>query len=206
MGIRTVVGCAVGGCRVGQAEVEVSVVSYSFTAIRKTFMNIAIGSDHRGFYAKERIKALLQGLGHEVTDFGTDGPKSHDYPDIAGPTAKAVSQGQVDKAILLCGTGIGMSITANKVAGVRAALCHDELTAQISRQHNDANVLCLPADLIGEALLRRMVEVWLETSFEGGRHHRRVRKILAVEQQSLLAKTKCKSKPQVKQGYDSKPK
>ena len=182
MGIMTVVGCAVGGCRVGQAEVEVSVVSYSFTAIRKTFMNIAIGSDHRGFYAKERIKALLQGLGHEVTDFGTDGPKSHDYPDIAGPTAKAVSQGQVDKAILLCGTGIGMSITANKVAGVRAALCHDELTAQISRQHNDANVLALGGTVIGKNLALAIAETFLGESFSRGeRHIRRVRKIISFE-------------------------
>ncbi len=169
-------------------------------------MNIAIGSDHRGFYAKERIKTLLEGLGHKVTDFGTDGPKSFDYPDVAGPTATAVSQGRVDKAILLCGTGLGMSITANKIIGVRAALCHDELTAQISRQHNDANVLCLPADLIGEALLRRMVEVWLETSFEGGRHNRRVRKIIAVEKQNFQATPKDKTRPQAEPDCNSKPK
>jgi len=148
-------------------------------------MKIAVGSDHRGFYAKERIKALLQELGYEVMDFGTNGPKSFDYPDVAGPTALAIREGKADRGILLCGTGIGMSITANKVAGIRAALCHDELTAQMSRQHNDANVLCLPADLIGEALLRRIVEVWLETPFEGGRHGRRVAKIMRIERESL---------------------
>ena len=129
-----------------------------------------------------------------VEDFGTDGPEAFDYPDIAGPAAKTVIDGRADRAILLCGTGIGMSITANKIAGVRAALCHDELTAQISRQHNDANVLCLPADLIGEELMRRMVEVWLQTSFVGGRHARRVGKIMDIERENLCAKPEPQSR------------
>lgn len=148
-------------------------------------MKIAIGSDHRGFMAKERLKGLLADLGYEVVDFGTDTPKSYDYPDVAAPVARAVAGGKVERAILLCGTGLGVSISANKVCGIRAALCHDELTAQMSRQHNDANVLCLPADLIGDALMRRIVEVWLETAFEGGRHARRVSKIMEIERQNF---------------------
>ncbi|NLE29503.1 MAG: ribose 5-phosphate isomerase B [Phycisphaerae bacterium] len=152
-------------------------------------MKIAIGSDHRGYLAKEKIKGLLTELGYEVMDFGTDSTKSFDYPDVAFPVAQAVSEEKVDRAILLCGTGLGVSISANKVVGVRAALCHDELTAQMSRQHNDANILCLAADLIGEALLRRIVEVWLETAFEGGRHTRRVRKIMEIEKKYLSCKT-----------------
>jgi len=148
-------------------------------------MKIAIGSDHRGYLAKEKLKALLSELGYDVEGFGTDSPKSFDYPDVAAPVAKAVADNRVERAILLCGTGLGVSISANKICGVRAALCHDELTAQMSRQHNDANVLCLPADLIGEALMRRIVEVWLETAFEGGRHARRVMKIMEIEKQNL---------------------
>lgn len=144
-------------------------------------MKIALGSDHRGFLAKEKLKPLLEQLGYEIDDFGTDSPKAFDYPDVARPVAKAVAEGDSHRAILLCGTGLGVSISANKVRGIRAALCHDELTAQMSRQHNDANVLCLPADLIGEALMRRIVEVWLETAFEGGRHSRRVDKITNIE-------------------------
>lgn len=145
-------------------------------------MKIAIGSDHRGFQSKEKIKGLLVSRGHEVLDVGTDSPSSCDYPDSAFPTCQAVVSGQAERGILLCGTGIGMSITANKVVGIRAALCHDELTAELSRRHNDANVLCLPADLVGEELTRRIVEVWLSTQFEGGRHARRVQKIGEVEQ------------------------
>ncbi len=145
-------------------------------------MRIAIGSDHRGFQAKEKIKAMLTSKGHEVTDFGAECATSCDYPDAAYPTCKAVTAGRADLGILLCGSGIGMSISANKVRGIRAALCHDELTAEMSRRHNDANVLCLPADLIGEELTRRIVEVWLKTPFEGGRHARRVRKIAGYEE------------------------
>ncbi len=144
-------------------------------------MKIAIGSDHRGFYAKQRLIDLLGLRGHEVTDFGTDNNNSCDYPDSAYPTAISVRDGKADKGILLCGSGIGMSIAANKVQGIRAALCHDELTAEMSRRHNDANVLCLPADLVGEELLKRIVEIWVETEFEGGRHGRRVEKVMEFE-------------------------
>jgi ribose 5-phosphate isomerase B len=144
-------------------------------------MKIAIGSDHRGYEAKERIKAMLQGMGQNVADYGTNSRQPCDYPDTALAVAQAVSGGEVERGVLFCGSGIGMSITANKVHGVRAALCHDELTAQMARRHNDANILCLPADLIGDALMQSIVRMWLSTEFEGGRHTRRVEKILAFE-------------------------
>lgn len=144
-------------------------------------MKIAIGSDHRGFEAKEQIKAIATELGHECIDFGTDDNSPTDYPDTAYLAAKAVSDKNADRAILACATGIGMSMAANKVAGVRAALCHDELSARISRDHNDANVLCLSGDQIGSVLLRKIVEVWLDTEFSGGRHERRVKKIHMIE-------------------------
>ncbi len=145
-------------------------------------MKIAIGSDHRGFEAKEQIKAIIHQLSHESIDFGTTNNNPVDYPDVAYLAAMAVSKKQADRAILICGTGIGMCIAANKIKGIRAALCHDELTAQISRHHNDANILCISGDMTGEVLLRKMVEVWLSTEFSGGRHKRRVRKIMAIEE------------------------
>jgi ribose 5-phosphate isomerase B len=144
-------------------------------------VKVAMGSDHRGYQTKEKIKEMLTSKGHEVLDFGTNGINGCDYPDQAYPTCKAVTQGEADLGILLCGSGIGMSISANKVRNIRAALCHDELTAEMSRRHNNANVLCLPADLVGEELTRRIVEVWLKTTFEGGRHERRVKKIAEYE-------------------------
>ena len=144
-------------------------------------MRIAIGSDHRGFEIKQRIVSLLQRLGHEVVDMGPSSSESVDYPDYAFQVAKAVSERSVDRGILICGTSIGMCIAANKVPGVRAAPCHDSITAEMSRRHNDANVLCLSADLLGGELLDRMVKIWLETEFEGGRHARRVEKIGRIE-------------------------
>ena len=145
-------------------------------------MKIAIGSDHRGFEVKRRIVGLLAQLGHEVIDVGPGGKDSVDYPDFAFQVAQAVSQQQVDRGILICGTGIGMCIAANKVKGVRAAPCHDSITAEMSRRHNDANVLCLSADLLGEELIDRMIRIWLETEFENGRHARRVEKITRYEE------------------------
>lgn len=145
-------------------------------------MKIAVGNDHRGFEAKQRIKAIISQLGHECIDFGSADSNPVDYPDPAYSAAMAVSTKKADRAILACGTGIGMSITANKIKGIRAALCHDELSAQVSRDHNNANVLCIAGDLIGEVLLRKIVEVWLKTEFSGGRHLRRVRKIAAIEE------------------------
>jgi ribose 5-phosphate isomerase B len=146
-------------------------------------MKIAIGSDHRGYEAKRRILPVLQKkLGHEVLDVGTHGRESVDYPDFAFAVALAVSEKAADRGILICGTGIGMCIAANKVPGVRAAPCHDSITAEMSRRHNDANVLCLSADLLGEDLIERMVRTWLETPFESGRHARRVEKITRFEE------------------------
>jgi ribose 5-phosphate isomerase B len=144
-------------------------------------MRIAIGSDHRGYEAKNRLVSLVQRLGHEVIDVGTAGSESVDYPDYAFQVAVRVSKGQVERGILICGTSIGMCIAANKVPGVRAAPCHDSITAEMSRRHNDANILCLSADLLGEELIDRMVRIWLETQFEGGRHARRVEKIMEFE-------------------------
>ena len=153
-------------------------------------MKIAVGSDHRGFEAKEQIKSIITQLGHECIDVGTNDTKPVDYPDPAYLAATAVANKEADRAILVCGTGIGMCIAANKVHGIRAALCHDELTAQISRHHNDANVLCLSGDLTGEVLLRKIVEVWLDTEFSGGRHKRRVNKITAIEENRDLKEVK----------------
>jgi len=144
-------------------------------------MKIVLGADHRGYQSKERLRSFLLDHGHEVVDCGSDSDKSSDYPDFAVPACLKVARNQAERAILLCGTGIGMSITANKIAGIRGALCHDELSAEISRRHNDSNVLCLPADLLGDDLLRRMVEVWLSTAFAGGRHERRIKKVMAAE-------------------------
>ena len=144
-------------------------------------MKISLGSDHRGFHSKEHIKSLLAELGHKAIDFGADSDASSDYPDYAIPVCLSVARGETERGILLCGTGIGTTIVANKVAGIRAALCHDELTADMSRRHNDANILCLPADLIGAELVRRMIEVWLNTPFEGGRHARRIKKVMEAE-------------------------
>ncbi|MBN2129976.1 MAG: ribose 5-phosphate isomerase B [Sedimentisphaerales bacterium] len=145
-------------------------------------MKIAVGSDHRGYEAKQVVKAIIAQMGHECVDFGTDGTTPVDYPDLAYTVATAVSDAQAERAILICATGLGMSIAANKVRGIRAALCHDELSAQISRDHNDTNVLCLSGDQIGQVLLRKIVEVWIDTEFSGGRHQRRVNKITAIEE------------------------
>ncbi len=150
-------------------------------------MRIAIGSDHRGVEAKKRLVAALGALGQEVADLGTNGAESCDYPDFAYQVAIRVSRGEADRGILICGTSIGMCIAANKVRGVRAASCQDSITAEMSRRHNDANVLCLSADLLGEELMERMVRIFLETQFEEGRHARRVEKIKQIEQDQLGA-------------------
>lgn len=144
-------------------------------------MKIAVANDHRGIEAKEQIKAIVIEMGHECIDFGADTEGPVDYPDVAYMAASAVSKDAAQRAILVCGTGIGMCIAANKVNGVRAALCYDELNARISRQHNDANVLCLSGDLLGSQNLRKIVEVWLTTDFSAGRHQRRVDKITEIE-------------------------
>lgn len=159
--------------------------------IELSFMKIAVASDHRGFQVKGRILAQVAALGHNAIDLGPLTAESVDYPDFGAKGSRAVSEGAVDRAILICGSGIGMSIVANKFPGVRAALCHDELTAEMSRRHNDANVLCLSADLLGERLTSRMIEIWLQTGFEGGRHARRIGKIADVEHQVETIHTSC---------------
>jgi ribose 5-phosphate isomerase B len=144
-------------------------------------MKIAIGSDHRGFEAKRRLVNTLQAMGHSVTDMGTTAADSVDYPDYAFAVAKLVGAGEAERGILVDGTSLGMCIAANKVRAVRAVSCHDLITAEMSRRHNDANVLCLSADLVGEELMAQMIRVWLDTPFEGGRHARRVEKIAQIE-------------------------
>jgi ribose 5-phosphate isomerase B len=146
-------------------------------------MKVAIACDHRGYTVKQRIVAQIADRGHEVLDFGTDNPKACDYPDYGIPAAKAVALGQADRGILIDGSGIGMSIIANKLPGIRAAICHDELTAEISRRHNNANILCFAADLLGDELIRRIIDAWLLTPFEEGRHARRVEKLAQLERQ-----------------------
>ena len=151
-------------------------------------MKIAVASDHRGFQVKAKILGQIAELGHEAVDFGPETSESVDYPDFAAAVAQAVSRHDVDRGILICGTGLGMSIVANKFCGVRAVPCHDDLTAEMSRRHNDANILCLSADLLGERLVTRMVELWLTTEFEGGRHARRLEKIFHFESQNGCAR------------------
>lgn len=143
-------------------------------------MRISVGSDHRGVAMRQKIIDLLEGLGQEVVDAGASDAEV-DYPDVALKVGKQVSQGESDRGILICGTGLGMSIAANKIPGVRAAPCHDDLTAELSRRHNDLNVLCLSGDIVGEKTVDRLVEIWLNTPFEGGRHARRLGKICAIE-------------------------
>jgi ribose 5-phosphate isomerase B len=145
-------------------------------------MRIALSADHRGYAGTKQLQEKLAREGHQVEVLGDCGGAPSDYPDRAYLVGKAVSEKRADVGILLCGTGIGMSIAANKVPGVRAAVAHDELTAQLSRSHNAANVLCMSADLLGQRLIEKIVEVWLRTEFEGGRHQRRIHKISAIEQ------------------------
>ncbi len=145
-------------------------------------VTIAIGSDHRGASAAQQILETIQNIGHEgwIVDQCSDQPC--DYPEKAWQVGQQVASGKADRAVLICGTGIGMSIAANKINGLRAALVHDELTAQLSRSHNDANVLCLSADLLGARLMDKIIEVWIKTPFDGGRHLRRIEKISEIEQ------------------------
>ncbi len=154
-------------------------------------MRIAVGSDHRGFPLKERVMTQLKAAGHEVIDLGTNGGESVDYPDFAGAVAKQVSEGDVDRGILVCGTGIGMAITANKFPGVRAAQCTDEVFAEMSRRHNNLNVLCLGGDMLSARTAERIVEIWITTEFEGGRHSRRLDKITAFEKDNQLDGQTC---------------
>ena len=144
-------------------------------------MKIAIGSDHGGFSVKEIAKPHLEKLGYEVIDFGTNTPASCHYPIYAEKVARAVASGEADKGILICGTGIGMSIAANKIPGIRAAAVSDCFTAKATRQHNDSNILCLGERTVGPGLALMLMETFLTTEFEGGRHQTRVDMISALE-------------------------
>ena len=146
---------------------------------------IVVGSDHGGFEAKEMLKTYLKSLGYRVTDVGTDNEESVDYPDFAVKVAKKVASGECDRGIMIDGAGIGSSMTCNKVKGIRAALCFNEFMAEMSKRHNNANVLVLGARVIGTDLALRIVEKWLETDFEGGRHQRRLDKISQLEDDFL---------------------
>jgi len=144
-------------------------------------MKIAIGADHAGFAAKEEIKSVIKALGHQIVDAGTGSDASVDYPDFAEKVARAVVNGNADRGVLICGTGIGMSIAANKIRGIRAAVITDEKTADLSRRHNDANVFCAGARITPVVKIAESLKVWLQTPFEGGRHQNRVGKISAIE-------------------------
>lgn len=145
-------------------------------------MRISIGSDHRGVQIKAKLVAFLVAGGHQVNDVGTDCESSVDYPDFATAVCKQVATGASDRGILICGTGIGMAIAANKFKGVRAANCYDEVMAEMCRRHNNVNVLCLPGDLIGDRPIDELVNLWLATEFEAGRHQRRLEKIEQIEE------------------------
>lgn len=144
-------------------------------------MKVAVASDHRGVRVKGQIVGQLASIGMEVVDLGPADSESVDYPDFAKTVCEAVLENSVDRGILICGTGIGMCIAANKFPGIRAVTCHDDLTAELSRRHNDANIMCLSADLLGDRLLSRIVDIWLNTEFEGGRHSRRLEKVAEFE-------------------------
>jgi ribose 5-phosphate isomerase B len=149
---------------------------------------IALGADHAGWQLKEEIKAWLLGRNVEVTDFGTHSPDPVDYPDYAAQVGEAVASGKAERGVLVCGTGIGMAMVANKVPGVRAAFCPDLFTARMSREHNDANVLTLGGRLTGRELALEIVEMWLRAEFQGGRHGRRVGKITELERRHAASR------------------
>ncbi|MGD0281400.1 MAG: ribose 5-phosphate isomerase B [Dissulfurispiraceae bacterium] len=149
-------------------------------------MLIAIGSDHAGLEMKNEVAAVLKAMGHEYQDFGTDSPQSVDYPDFGEKVSDAVSRGKADRGILICGTGIGMSIVANKFSNIRAALCNELFSAMMSRRHNDANVLVLGGRIIGKDLAKEIVKTWMTTPFEGGRHENRLKKIQLIETKTIM--------------------
>jgi ribose 5-phosphate isomerase B len=148
-------------------------------------MRIAVGSDHAGFSLKEDVKAFLGELGHEVVDYGTDSDQPVDYPAFIAAAAHAVGNGECERAIVVGGSGQGEQIAANKVRGVRAALCHDLFLAELSRMHNDANVLSMGGRVVASAYAREIVRVWLDTGFEGGRHVARLEQIASIERGEL---------------------
>ena len=151
-------------------------------------MKVALAADHGGIKLKEEIKKLLDSMNVEVQDFGCNCEDSVDYPDYALPVAEKVASGEFDRGILVCGTGIGMSIAANKVPGVRCALVHDTFSAKATREHNDSNVLAMGERVIGPGLALDIVKIWLSTEFTGGRHARRVEKVTEIETKHLGVK------------------
>jgi len=146
---------------------------------------VAIGSDHGGFLLKENLKEFLEEQNIDFTDFGSFSTEATDYPDIALKIAKSVASGDCEKGIIICGTGIGVCIAANKVRGIRAALCHDVFSAQMTRKHNNSNILTMGERVIGAGLAIEIVKTWLETEFEGGRHDRRIEKIGNIEKSEM---------------------
>ena len=144
-------------------------------------MKIAIACDHGALALKNAVIAHLEKKGYEVVNFGTDTLDSCDYPDYAGPAAKAVASGECEKGIVLCTTGIGVSITANKVKGIRCALLSDVMSARMTREHNDTNMMAIGAGVVGQMLALQIVDTWLGTEFTGGRHQRRIDKMMALE-------------------------
>ncbi|WP_442596917.1 ribose 5-phosphate isomerase B [Neobacillus sp. D3-1R] len=148
-------------------------------------MKVAIASDHGGINIRNEIKSLLDEMGVSYEDFGCDCETSVDYPDYALPVAQKVASGEFDRGILICGTGIGMSIAANKVKGIRCALVHDTFSARATREHNDSNIIAMGERVIGPGLARDIVKIWLGTEFEGGRHANRVGKITEIENNNL---------------------
>ena len=145
---------------------------------------IAIACDHGGYTLKEAVKAHLIEKGYEVKDFGTNSRDSCDYPDYAAPAARSVADGTCEKGIVICTTGIGVSMVANKIKGIRCALCSDPLSASLTRRHNNTNMLAMGAGIIGQNLAMEIVDIWLTTEFEGGRHERRVNKVMALEDEA----------------------
>jgi len=143
-------------------------------------VKIAIGCDHAAYEMKAHVAEMLRDRGVEVLDFGTYGPDSVDYPDYAAKVSESILSGESEKGILICGTGIGMSMSANKYRDIRAALCSEPVSARLSREHNDSNVLCMGARMIGTVMAVEIVSTWLNTSFDGRRHQRRIEKIAAL--------------------------
>ncbi|MGE3107288.1 MAG: ribose 5-phosphate isomerase B [Phycisphaerales bacterium] len=145
-------------------------------------MKLGIASDHRGTQTARQLADRLRSAGHEVVLSGSTSGDPCDYPEPAFQICTAIQRGDLERGILICGTGIGMCMAANKLKGIRAASVHDELTAEMARSHNNANVLCVSADLLGQRLIEKIADIWLATAFEGGRHERRLRKIVAIEE------------------------
>jgi len=159
-------------------------------------MKIVIGSDHAGFELKEDLRVYLAERNVEVVELGAPGKDPVDYPDVGRAVAERVSKGEFQRGVLICGSGIGMSIVANRFAGVRAALCHDVYTARLSREHNDSNLLVLAGYLTAKGLAREILKVWLEAGFQGGRHQRRLEKIKAMDEEIEKCRGKKPTRPE----------